>query len=327
MFIARVVHSLIGMIVACGLASAQNTCDSNAVAVDEIRQKIDRDKKAIKDLGFNIDTTEIDALANASADQRNKMAHTAYKNLVENLTGEVLKNIGESAGKALIPGAGLPNGYASLNPLNVNKFINRLDNPNGPVALLLKQLAATAQKAARLKYLQQLPAAVEREQGGYDLLFGEASTQARSLEAYRKLTKALAELGGYPQAARVLEIGTSGADVLVAYANLVYGNLSLKRLNDVVTAKAKALVTLDSTIKKDVNAFNVAMGQHDDCAAKKVEAGNGLTNNGTLNTCSAQEFSCKAACPDGQGYYQLMDNLRCRLRCSNAFHACRYGHP
>jgi hypothetical protein len=69
MFVTRTLHWLIGMIVTCGLVSAQ-TCDPQAAVVDNLREKIEEDKKAIKILGFNTDAAEFNSLANASAEQQ-----------------------------------------------------------------------------------------------------------------------------------------------------------------------------------------------------------------------------------------------------------------
>lgn len=257
--LARSLKALVGVIIAtCGVVSAQ-TCGSQQSAVSSLKQKIERDKRAIKGVGFNTDAAEFNSLAGASAEQQKQMKHTAYQNLVENLASAALSQIGEAASATLRPQASLPNGYASLNPFNVNTYIKGLDDPSGPVASLLRQVASTSNKAAKLNFLKSLPDAVEQEQATYDILFGDASTQPRSLEADLKLTQALAQLGGYAQAAQVLQIGTSGADVLVAYANLLYGNLgALKQLNKLSVANAKALVSYDSTMKQHIAALKAA---------------------------------------------------------------------
>ena len=231
------------------------------------------------------------------------MSQTAYKNLVENLANAALKRIRDSAKEALTPQAGLPNGYASLNPISVNKYINQLDDPGGPVAGLLRQIASTANKTAKLNFLKSLPDAVGQEQGLYDLLVGDASTQPHSLEAYLKLTKALADLAGEDTAplAQVLQIGTSGADVLVAYANLLYGKAALEQLNTMDNSKAKALATLDSTMKQHVAALKAAEVQLTDCEATQhcsSEKLNCLNNCMSLLASSSSESSaiCYTEC-------------------------------
>ncbi|MGA2336075.1 MAG: hypothetical protein ABSG08_11925 [Terriglobales bacterium] len=253
MFIARALPWLLGMIVTCGAVSAQ-TCKLQAADVDSTTQKIERDKKAIRSLGFNIDAAAFDSLANASAEQRNQMAKTAYDNLI----GAVLDAIGESAKRALNPQVNLPNGYASLNPVNVNAVINRLDNPSGPVASLLKQVASTSEKSAKLTLLRQLPDAVAKEQAAYDIMFGDASKRPRSLEAYLNLTRVLADLFDLPLLSKTLQIGTSGADTIVAYANLYYGSRALAQLDSLTESKAQALVKLDYEMKADVKALQIA---------------------------------------------------------------------
>jgi hypothetical protein len=191
----RWLKGLIGVIATFGVVSAQ-TCGSQQSSVNGLKQKIEQDKRAIKTLGFNTDAAEFNSLANAAAEQQHQMAQTAYKNLVENLAIAAIGKIGDKADAALTPQANLPNGYASLNPYNVNTYIKRLDNPSGPVASLLRQVASTSDKTAKLTFLKNLPEAVGQEQGAYDILFGEASSQPRSLEAYLKLAKAMADLGG-----------------------------------------------------------------------------------------------------------------------------------
>lgn len=249
----------------CGMVLAQ-TCASQQSVVNNLKQSIEQDKRAIKSLGFNTDAAEFDALASASVEQRNKMVHTRFRNLLDGLTGAALETVGASAGAALTPQGSLPNGYASLNPFNVNTYIKGLDNPTGPLASLLRQVASTSNKAAKLNFLKGLPNAIGQEEASYDLLFGEASTQPRSLSAYLQLTMTLAQLGGYSQAAAVLEIGTSGADVLVAYSSLLYGNLvALKQLNQMSVANANALVNYDSALKGHVQALRSAKSQLEKC--------------------------------------------------------------
>jgi len=280
---------LLGLAPVCGVASAQS-CGSQQSAVNELKLKIDRDKRAIRSLGFNTDAAEFDALANASEEQRIQMAHTAFKNLVENLAQAALEKIGSAASAALSSQKGLPNGYASLNPWNVNARIGELDNPNGPMAAMLRQIAGTREKAAKLRVLEGLPDAVEREIGGYDLLFGEASTEPGSLIAYLKLTKALADLGGQSAISAVLDIGTSGGEVVVAYADLIDGNLdTLEKLNQLSAANARALANYDATMKAHIQSLRTAKFQLDACEAKPGNAsieGSWTVINST-NSCGA----------------------------------------
>jgi hypothetical protein len=277
-------NCIVCSIITGGLVSAQ-TCASQQSVVTNLKQAIEQDKKAIKRLGFNTDAAEFDALVSASTEQRNQMVHARFKNLLDGLTGAALETIGASAGAALAPQAGLPNGYASLNPFNVNTYIKGLDNPTGPVASLLRQVASTSDKAAKLNFLKGLPNAVGQEEASYELLFGEASTQPRSLSAYLKLTTELAQLGGYPEVAAVLEIGTSGADVLVAYSSLLYGNLvALNQLNQMSVANANALVNYDSTLKAHVQALRAAKSQFDACRRGEEPYSVGYSRGGSFMT-------------------------------------------
>lgn len=244
----------------CGLVSAQ-TCNARAAAVDNFKTEIERDNKAIQGLGFRDDTAVFDSLVNASTDQRNKMAKTAYDNLIS----AALDKIGQSSGEALESRVMLPNGYASLNPVNVNAAISRLENPDGPMAWVLRQAASTSRKAAKFTLLKQLPGAVAKEEAVFDLEFGDASTAPRSLEGYLKLTRAMTDLMDFPVASKVLEIGMSGANVVVAYANLYYGRAALTQLNRMETSKAEALARLDATIRGHVQALQSAKNQLNDC--------------------------------------------------------------
>src|SRR6266849_3024409 len=132
--------------------------------------------------------------------------------------------------------------------------------------LVTGQVAATSQKRAKLNLLMKLSDAVSKEQAEYDLLFGDASSVPRSLQDYLALTQVLADLGDFNVASATLQIGRSGANVLVAYADLGYGKLALEQLNRLGASKAQALATLDSKVKADVHALQSAKATLQDCS-------------------------------------------------------------
>jgi len=155
---ARCLTGIVAAIIVTGGVVSAQTCSSQQSAVNSLKQEIERDKKAIKAIGFNTDAAEFNSLANAEAAQQDQMMKQAsYKKLAQNLANAALGQIGDSASGALTPQPGLPNGYASLNPINVKKYINQLDDPKGPVAWLLRQVASTSDKTTKLKLLAGFP--------------------------------------------------------------------------------------------------------------------------------------------------------------------------
>lgn len=282
--------------ISCGFACSQ-TCDSLAAKINAARQSIERDKTAIKSLGFNTDADEFQSWADASTKQREIMTKTAYDNLIDAALG----TIGESAQNALAAQGKLTNGYASLNPFNVNTYVNRLHDRNGPVALVLRDIAATSNKKAKLNLLKQLVDAASKEKDGYDLLLEDPSHSPDLFERYVGLTEVLADLAGFSRASTTLQIGESGANTIVAYANLVYGNLALKQLNALTVSKAKALAVRDSELKADVEKLRLVQQQYTQCQSSSKKKDDFQACKACLDKCYwatlIPSASCMRACP------------------------------
>ena len=291
----------------CGFGYAQ-ACDSLAAKINAAKQSIERDKNAIRSLGFNADADEFESWAAASAKQREIMTKTAYDNLI----AAALGTIGESAQNAVAPQGNLPNGYASLNPFNVNTYVNRLHNPNGAVALLLRDIAATSDKKAKLNFLKQLVDAASKEKDSYDLLVDDPSHGPDLFERYVGLTEVLADLAGFRTASATLQIGKSGANTIVAYANLAYGNLALKQLNRLTVSKAKALATLDSKLKADVGSLRLAQEQFTQCQTSPKKKGD--------FQCEHERMRCMGGCESES----IEDTNICGAECNIANDGCMH---
>jgi hypothetical protein len=296
-------------------ASEAQSCNVYTANVNSIKQSIERDKRAIKSLGFNTDATDFDSLASASNDSRDLMAKTAYDNLI----GAALDSIGESVDAALESRSGLPNGFASLNPINVNAVVRRLDDPTGPVASILRQVAATSNKRRKLQFLKQLSEAATKEKAGFEVLFEDDSTTPRSLAAYLKLTEVLSDLAGFKAASNTLRIGNSGANVLVAYADLLFENDALKRLNHLTAYQARALAKLDSTMRAHLESLQTANENLEQCNSalvrRPVQRRPGDPDWAAALVCDQNYNRCQSTCRTPMG-------LVCGS-CFTEWHKCR----
>ncbi|OGA72354.1 MAG: hypothetical protein A3G27_07545 [Betaproteobacteria bacterium RIFCSPLOWO2_12_FULL_66_14] len=198
------------------------------------------DQKAIRAMGFAIDTERFEMFGNVAREQKAELEQKLFDALLDG---------GLEATGMMV------NSAASLNPWNVNNAVNMLRSKgfgNQTVIAALRRVAAQKNKAAMATAYHQFVEVAKAAKEGWST--GSAIASDPRNAELRLLLGALKVMQGNPE----LGLVVTGAEVGESLAYLVYLNGRVGELSSMTDEKLSRLSTLGKRLKDHVDAMRTS---------------------------------------------------------------------